>query len=1584
MPTPRYLAGEDVINGLLYVVGGYNNSTELATLEVYNPATNTWATKAPMPTPRHQMAVGDIDGLLYVAGGYDNGTVGTLEVYNPATNTWATKSPMPTPTESRGAVVNGILYVIGGNASGYATNVVETYNPATDTWSYKSSMPTPRCHLGVVAFNGLIYAMGGTDTSGDVNYSTMEVYNPALDRWTSAASMPTPRTYLGTAVVNNQVWAIGGQIWTTDTILASADAYDPSTNTWTAQTPMPTARSGPVAAVVNGVLYVVGGANSSGVLATNEAFTPAASPASPTISTTPGGTVELGTGTKLTDSATLTGGANPTGTITFTLTAPNGSTVDTEAATVSGNGTYNTPNGYLPSAAGTYQWVASYGGDSNNNPVATISGAGPEIVNPISPTSPSSGILPTGGMTLSMLRGSAANNEIVATFTDPNGVEPVGNYSATINWGDSSTTTGSISVANGVFTVTGSHAYSQTGSYPVTVTINHGTAPSVTVTSVSNVLDPTGGNLDQNFVTQLYIDLLRRQPDAMGLQAFTSALDQGTSRSQVVNAILLSPEYLALEVQDQYEHFLQRPVDPAGLSAFTALLAAGGTVEQVVVALVSSAEYFQNRGGGTNQGFLNALYLDTLGRPVDATGEAVWLQDLQQGISRAQVAAAILGSQEYQQRSIGSYYQQYLQRNADQGGLNSWVNMLQQGASDNVVISGLLTSQEYYAASHPSTVLPLTPITVPGQFDPSAPTFVIFTNGAGVETRVPAGEVTSSDVDVAVPFLTDPNTFQVQAGTVSIAVQQDESSGTVISLPLMPNLEISAPPATNVDPQTIELATLDEEQSSTTTTVQDYQEIAAASGGNVDVGPLVADLQAMSQQSSLIEQAVQPLVNGSSQQLNLGQFAGTELQLDSATLRLPGSYVVPLLGSGVPQNAEIVPGGGYLSVTDQSGLDISVGEGSANATFPQTPEGAVASTISNAFHNIVAELQRANELGKQSEQVAQVVNQLDEILGTGVIPQTAKAFVGALLGAINSYVPAVTSDLDMAARVFIDGTSPAPADSQPLIDQFERLTSLDKVQEALTKLQEATFTDSYGILNALDKDLQAGIQAAKDASAVVSQWFANYAQIKANLPAPSPPSGTPQTGLSASSLNPFVAIQSDFFDLDAIPNMVSQPLVATNIGSQDLSIAITPSISAIRVTNGDIGLNIPITLPPIWAGIEGGSNTFNVIVFPSGLSVGEHDETLTISNADTGQVLLTVPVTIIIKPLTLPKPISPPSSPPPPSPSSFSNVNAGFTATAYNDLLHRLPSSQETQLWVTPLSSGLSRTQMVQDIEDSGEYDRIIVGVLYNLFLGRDPEAGAVDYWSNFLSSGGTIEQMERGLISSTEFFQVDGGGTEEGFLQALYQDTLGRLPDSAGLADFTQALANGTSPAAIGATILSSQEYLQDEVKNAYLQYLHRAADSTGLNSFVQALQNGAGVAQIIADIMSSGEFFPLPPPPPPPPPTDPFAGSYQGTYTGTAFLDNGLTYAINGPVDFTEANGVITVTVPATGTGTISASGSASFTSAVGIASSGNATVQFGGTFTVTANAVTASGSWSSSFPPSGPIPGGTADGTWYAQLV
>ncbi len=79
-----------------------DNPAQMLTLnlaEAYDPATNTWSTRAPMPTARTLLAAATgPDGLTYVFGGLPAGpgVLNTVEAYDPVTNTWRTVPSMPT------------------------------------------------------------------------------------------------------------------------------------------------------------------------------------------------------------------------------------------------------------------------------------------------------------------------------------------------------------------------------------------------------------------------------------------------------------------------------------------------------------------------------------------------------------------------------------------------------------------------------------------------------------------------------------------------------------------------------------------------------------------------------------------------------------------------------------------------------------------------------------------------------------------------------------------------------------------------------------------------------------------------------------------------------------------------------------------------------------------------------------------------------------------------------------------------------------------------------------------------------------------------------------------------------------------------------------------------------------------------------------------------------------------------------------------------------------------------------------------------------------------------------------------------
>jgi N-acetylneuraminic acid mutarotase len=78
--TPRFAHAVGVVNGTLYSVGGYSGTCSgyCSMVEAYNPSTNTWTIQGSVPTPRMWLAStprmwlasGVVNGILYVVGGY--------------------------------------------------------------------------------------------------------------------------------------------------------------------------------------------------------------------------------------------------------------------------------------------------------------------------------------------------------------------------------------------------------------------------------------------------------------------------------------------------------------------------------------------------------------------------------------------------------------------------------------------------------------------------------------------------------------------------------------------------------------------------------------------------------------------------------------------------------------------------------------------------------------------------------------------------------------------------------------------------------------------------------------------------------------------------------------------------------------------------------------------------------------------------------------------------------------------------------------------------------------------------------------------------------------------------------------------------------------------------------------------------------------------------------------------------------------------------------------------------------------------------------------------------------------------------
>jgi large repetitive protein len=196
-----------------------------------------------------------------------------------------------------------------------------------------------------------------------------------------------------------------------------------------------------------------------------------------------------------------------------------------------------------------------------------------------------------------------------------------------------------------------------------------------------------------------------------------------------------------------------------------------------------------------------------------------------------------------------------------------------------------------------------------------------------------------------------------------------------------------------------------------------------------------------------------------------------------------------------------------------------------------------------------------------------------------------------------------------------------------------------------------------------------------------------------------------------------------------------------------------------------------------------------------------------------------------------------------------------FVTALYEDLLDRSPDSAGLATWDGALAGGLSPEQVAFDIATSAEYRIDLVTGYYEHFLDRAPDAAGLATWTGLLAGGSSDEQVIADILGSAEF-EGEAGGTSQGVVTAVYEDLLGRSPDSAGLATWDGALAGGLSPEQVAFDIATSAEYRIDLVTGYYEHFLDRAPDAAGLATWTGLLAGGSSDEQVIADILGSAEF--------------------------------------------------------------------------------------------------------------------------------
>jgi len=144
--------------------------------------------------------------------------------------------------------------------------------------------------------------------------------------------------------------------------------------------------------------------------------------------------------------------------------------------------------------------------------------------------------------------------------------------------------------------------------------------------------------------------------------------------------------------------------DDAGRAYFSSLLKSGVSLQTARAIMASSDEFF-NRTGGTNQGFVGAVFADRLGRQPDADGAAYFAGELDNAAlgtvqqRRELVHLQVANSSEGATREASVLFNTYLARASDPAGLAYFSGLLYNQVSEQEVIARMVGSQEFFEQS---------------------------------------------------------------------------------------------------------------------------------------------------------------------------------------------------------------------------------------------------------------------------------------------------------------------------------------------------------------------------------------------------------------------------------------------------------------------------------------------------------------------------------------------------------------------------------------------------------------------------------------------------------------------------------------------------------------------------------------------------------------------------------------------------------------------------------------------------------------------------------------------------------------------
>ncbi len=216
-------------------------------------------------------------------------------------------------------------------------------------------------------------------------------------------------------------------------------------------------------------------------------------------------------------------------------------------------------------------------------------------------------------------------------------------------------------------------------------------------------------------IARLYQAYFERLPDAGGFDFFVGQRAQGVELSAISNTFANSDEFIdrygALDngqfIDLVYNNVLGRNADVAGRAFWTTRLDIGVSRGDVMIGFAESPEFTVRSGipgfQTTTEGLVQRIYFAFFLRLPDTGGFDFWRSQIESGLSAQDMANQFLDSPEFRERYgaldnrrfLELIYENVLTRAPDQFGIDFWVGRMNNGLDRGSVMLSFANSEEF-------------------------------------------------------------------------------------------------------------------------------------------------------------------------------------------------------------------------------------------------------------------------------------------------------------------------------------------------------------------------------------------------------------------------------------------------------------------------------------------------------------------------------------------------------------------------------------------------------------------------------------------------------------------------------------------------------------------------------------------------------------------------------------------------------------------------------------------------------------------------------------------------------------------------